>query len=166
MVMSNYFSETDFERVSWHDNTLYGLSVLLGDITHGDWRSDLVFDIDYIVEWVCEPDQRCRFRVAPATLTFHHVTDLKMAINWGDSGYQTALYEVSIAQIKRSLIPNQKICLDRPYYRWTIQANAPKHGTIIFGASGFTQILRAEPLFLDEQKLPPSQRTPFFPPSV
>lgn len=166
MVMSNYFSETDFERVSWHDNTLYGLSVLLGDITHGDWRSDLVFDIDYIVEWVCEPDQRCRFRVAPATLTFHHVTDLKMAINWGDSGYQTALYEVSIAQIKRSLIPNQKICLDRPYYRWTIQANAPKHGTIIFGASGFTQILRAEPLFLDEQKLPPSQRTSFFPPSV
>ena len=130
----------------------------------GDWRSDLIFDIDSIVEWVCETDGRCQFRVAPATLTFHHVTDLRMAIDWVTSGFQTAIHEISISGITRSQIENQKICLDRPYYHWTIETNFPKEGSITFGGSGFTQVLRAEPILIDEQKLSSSQRSPLFPP--
>lgn len=116
------------------------------------------------MEWVCGTDQRCQFRVAPATLAFHHVTDLRMAIDWGTSRFRTAIHEVSISHITRSQIENQMICLDRPYYHWQIETNFPKDGTITFGASGFTQVLRAEPVLIDEQKLSPSQRHPFFPP--
>jgi len=89
-----------------------------------------------------------------------------MAIDWGRSGFQVAIHEVSIAHITRSQIENQKICLDRPYYDWKIETNFHKEGRITFGASGFTQVLRTEPLLIDEQKLAPSQRTPFFPPCV
>jgi len=58
----------------------------------------------------------------------------------------------SIAQIKHTFIPNQKICLDRSYYRWTIQTDAPKDRTFVFGASEFTHSIDAEPLLHDEQK--------------
>ena len=44
-------TEADFERLSWHDNHIYGLHLSLGDPARDDWRSDLVLDIDHIVEW-------------------------------------------------------------------------------------------------------------------
>ena len=160
------YTEADFDQLSWHDNYIYGFHILIGDCEQGDWRSDWVLDIDYIVEWVCEKDGGCQFRVAPATLTFHDVTDLRMAVDWGKSGFQTAIHEVSISHITRSQIENQKICLDRPYYNWEIETNFPKEGHITFGASGFTQVLRTEPLLIDEQKLSPSQRALLFPPGA
>ena len=153
-------TETDFERLSWHDNHVYGLRLAIGDTDADDWRSDLVFDIDHIVEWVRGDDRRIRFWVAPAWLTFHGVTDLRLGVNWGDSGFRTALHEMSIAGIERHRIENQKIYLDRPYHRWVIALNVPPGGEIAFGAVGFTQALRAEPLLIDEQKLKPSQRPP------
>ena len=127
-------------------------------------EADLVFDIDYILESVCKPDRCCQFRVAPTTLIFHHVKDLHVAIDWGKSGFQTAIHGISIAQITRSQVENQKICLDRPYYDWKVETNFPKEGRIAFGASGFIEVLRAAPVLIEEQKLPPSQHTPFFPP--
>ena len=42
------FTEADFDRLSWHDNPVYGLFV---DNDVSVWKSDLVFDIDFIVEW-------------------------------------------------------------------------------------------------------------------
>ena len=159
-------TDDEFEQLSWHDNHLYGVHISIGDIQRGDWRSDLVFDIDFIVEWICEAEGSCQFLVAPATLTFHHVTDLRMAIDWGTSEFQTAIYEVSISQITRSQIENQKICLDRPYYSWQITTNSPKEGIITFGASDFTQTLRAEPVLIHEQKLSPLQRNSLSPPLV
>ena len=35
-------TEADFERLSWHDNHIYGLHLALGDPDRDDWRSDLV----------------------------------------------------------------------------------------------------------------------------
>jgi hypothetical protein len=61
----------EFAGLSWHDNALYGLRLDLGDPSRGDWHADLVLDIDHIVEWLCGVDRQMRFRVAPATLTFH-----------------------------------------------------------------------------------------------
>ena len=154
-------THSDFCSTSWHDNFIYGISISIGDIHAGDWRSDLVFDIDHIVEWVAGTGDRPRFRVAPATLLFHHVTDLKLAIDWGSSGYQTALHEASIDQVARVQIFDQKICLDRPYYHWQITMNFPAGGEISFGASGYTQTLRSGPVLQDEQKLSPRIRAPF-----
>jgi hypothetical protein len=157
--MEHRRSEVDFDHLSWHDNALYGVRFDVGDSDRADWHSDLVLDIDHIVEWICGVAGRAQFRVAPATLTFHHATDLRIAIDWGDSGGRTALHELSINSITRERIQDQKICLDRPYYRWRIELNWPQGGEITFGASGFTQVLRAEPVLLDEQKLSPLDRT-------
>ena len=137
----------------WHDNTIHGLSFGLAEPEIGDWRSDLVLDIDHIVEWLCGAPGEFRFRVAPATLTFHDVTDLAIAVDQGDSGGRTALIEWSIDRVERQR-------LDRPmdYWRWTIHLHAPPGGTLAFCASGFTQEQTAEAVLLAEQRLPRSAR--------
>lgn len=150
----------DFERYAWHDDTLYGLRLDIGDPDRNDWRSNLMLDLDHIVEWVCGVDRSCRFRVAPATLTFHHVTDLQVAVDCGDTGGQVALHALSIDGITRERIVDQKICFDRPYYRWRIAFNWPQGGEIRFGASDFILDLRAEPVLIDEQQLSPLDRKP------
>jgi hypothetical protein len=152
-------SSPGFDGLAWHDNALYGLRIDVGDCERGDWHADLVLDIDHIVEWLCGADGGGRFRVAPATLTFHDATDLEIAIDCGDSGGQVALHPLSIDRITRERIRDQKICLDRPYYRWRIELNWPRAGALTFGASGFSQILRAEPSLLDQQQLSPAART-------
>ncbi len=91
--------------------------------------------------------------MAPATLVFHNVTDVKIGIDWGDSGHRAALHPVSIDRITRARIENQQICLDRPYYRWQIALNWPRGGDISFGASDFTQSLRAAPVLQEQQQL-------------
>jgi hypothetical protein len=150
-------TEADFDRLSWHDCHIYALAFRVGDVDAADWTSDLVLDIDFIVEWLCGVDSRAQFRVAPATLTFHGVTDLKIAIDWGNSGFQNALREVSIDGIQRQVIQGQTVYLDRAYYAWCIQMNWPA-GEIRFGAVGFTQTLRAEPVLTHTQRVSLSQR--------
>jgi hypothetical protein len=156
--MAQPATSPEFADLSWHDNALYGLRLEVGDPSRGDWHANLVLDLDHIVEWLCGVDRQVRFRVAPATLTFHDVTDLQIAIDCGDSGGRIALHALSIDRVTRERIPDQKICLDRPYWRWRIALNWPEGGAITFGASGFTQVLRAAPLVLDQQQLPPADR--------
>ncbi len=149
------WTQADFKAMSWHDNYVHGVTF---DVDVDTWRSDLVLDIDHIVEWLCE-GATCRFQVAPATLRFHDVTDLRFDVDWGDSGHRTALHLVSIDGISRRLVADQKICLDRPYWAWRIEINWPR-GTITFGASGFTQTLSKPPVLCDEQALSAAQRRP------
>ena len=150
------FTEADFDGLSWHDNPIYGFSI---DNDINLWKSDLVFDIDFIVEWLCGVGSRTQFKIAAATLTFHHVTDLKVGVDWGDSGQQVAVAEMTLDHIARQRVEKQLICLDRPYYRWALRLNSPRPGgEIRFGASGFTQVLRQEPVVCDEQKLKPAER--------
>jgi hypothetical protein len=137
----------------WHDNVIYGLSFDRGEPDEGDWRSDLRFDIDFIAEWLCGAPGDVQFRVAPATLAFHDVTDLAIAVDQGDSGGRNALFEWSIDRVERQP-------LDRPmdYWRWTIHLHSPPGGTLAFCASGFTQTETAEAMLVDEQRLPRSAR--------
>ncbi len=151
-------TNTDFDSLSWHDNIIYGLAFDVGDASRGDWRHDLNFDIDYIAEWVPSGEQGgergMRFRVAPATLTFHEVTDLRLGVDFGDSNCSTAINEWSIAGITRDVLDDRQRFPDGDYFRYCIELNWPQGGEIAFGARGFTQSLRAEPVLLDEQRLP------------
>ncbi len=158
--MAQPSSSPDFDALSWHDNALYGLRLDVGDSDRGDWHADLVLEIDHILEWLRGADGQIRFRVAAASLAFHDVTDLWVAIDCGDSGGQVALHELSIDRIARERIRDQKICFDRPYWRWRIGLNWPQGGAISFGASGFTQTLRTAPVVIDRQQLPPADRMP------
>jgi len=137
----------------WHDNLIHGLKLNIGDPEKQEWHSDLVFDIDFIVEWLCEPSGACRFRVAPATLVFHQVGDLSLAVDHGDSGGRNGLTEWAISHVTRER-------LDRPfdYWRWTIGLSMPPGGVITFCSSGFTQTLRSEPVLLLEQRVPRAER--------
>jgi hypothetical protein len=156
--MSEAVSEPEFDDLSWHDNIVYAVRFDLGDASQGDWRRDLIFDIDYIAEWVGGGDRGARFRVAPANLTFHEVTDLRIGVDFGESDGRMAINELSIADILRAPIDDEVRFPDRDYYRWRIELNVPQDGEIVFGARGFTQTLRAEPLLLDEQRLPAGSR--------
>jgi hypothetical protein len=130
----------------------------VGDPEDDDWTSDLVLDIDFIVSWLCGVTDRAQFLVAPATLAFHGVTDLRITINWGDSGFRTAVHEMSIDRIERERVRNQQIFLDRPYYNWRIKLNWPSEGEIALGAVGFTQSLLAEPVLTCKQHLTLNER--------
>ncbi|WP_041410365.1 hypothetical protein [Sinorhizobium fredii] len=138
----------------WHDNLIYGIRFDIGDPEKQDWRSDLVLDIDFIDEWLCEKSGEARFRVAPATLTFHDVADLRLSIDHGDSEGRTAMSELSIDRVTRE-------CLERPFefWRWTICLNSPSAGKIAFCASGYSEMVRADPRLVSEQRLPRGERS-------
>jgi len=152
------WTEADFDQLSWHDCHLWGIEFRVGTPNENDWTSDLAFDIDYIVEWVGGADGRVRFRVAPATIVFHGVTDPTLNIDWLSSGFQVALRLPSISRIARDRIPDAKVYLDRPYHKYRIELNAPEAGAIEFGAVGFTQRLRGIPVLWDEQVLTRRER--------
>jgi hypothetical protein len=151
-------TDMDFDKLSWHDCHIWAIELHAGDSDAGDWTSDLALDIDFIVEWICGVGGGGQFRVAPASLVFHGVTDPKIQISWGDSGFQTALHPISIGSIEREPIQNQKVYLDRPYYRWRIRLNWPDGGDISFGAFGFTQTLKADPVLTKMQCLSRNER--------
>ena len=151
-------TESDFDDLSWHDNQIHGIEFRTGDVDNDDWTSELVFDIDFIVEWICGVDGIASFRIAPATLCFHGVTDLKMNLNSQDTGFQAMLRTLSIFEVERERIENQKVHLDRPYYLWRIVLSDPAQGAISFGATGFTQEFRGDPVFSSKQKLSRQER--------
>ncbi len=152
------YTESDFERMSWHDCSIWRLEFLVGDPDEGDWTCDLVLGLDYIVEWLCGVGGHATFKIAPATLTFHGVTDPKIGIDWGDSGLQASIHRVSISEVRRELVKDQKVFLDRPYYQWRIKLNCPEGGEISFGAVGFSQTLLAEPILCESQYLTLNER--------
>lgn len=117
-----------------------------------------MLDIDFIVEWLCGIEGGAQFRVAPAKLVFHGVTDLRITIDWGDTGFRVAFHGVSIHRIERERVVAQKVYLDRPYYSWRIQLNWPETGEIAFGAVGFTQTLLSVPMLTDKQHLSCGER--------
>jgi hypothetical protein len=147
----------DFDGFSWHDNIIYGLSLDVGDPDRDTWHCRLVLDIDHIVEWLRGEADGMRFRVAPATLTFEDVGDLRIAVDYGDSGGRRNINEMSIAEIVRMPLahPSER---DIPYWRWRIALNWPRGGEIFFAASGFRQDLRAEPVLLAEQRFSSAAR--------
>lgn len=147
--------QDDFEGRSWHDDHIHGLRVEVEELA----RSELILDLDHIVEWVCDGDGACTFRVAPATLTFHDVTGLRLSVDSTDPDFRVAVHPLSIAAIHRASVEKQFVCLDRPYYRWRVELSWPA-GEIVFGATGFTQRLRAAPILTDLQYLPPRLRPP------
>lgn len=150
-------TEAEFDAVSWHDGCIYGFALRLGNPAAGDWSCDLVLDIDYISEWVPGSDGM-RFQVAPATLVFHGLTDLRVHFEWGPTEFRGSPDLLSIDRIERERIVDAKVFLDRPYYHWRIRLNAPPGGEIGFGAFGFTQTLRSAPQLSDEQRLSAAQR--------
>ncbi|HEV8678118.1 MAG TPA: hypothetical protein VGQ90_01990 [Stellaceae bacterium] len=146
------------DEYSWHDDLIYGLHLRSPDPDRNIWRSELVLDIDHIVEWVPKPEGCVAFLMAPAILVFHDVGDLKIAIDFtADDGYQRNLNELAIDRIEREPMPTART----ESYRWRIKLNLPARGEISFIASRFTLTLAAPPQLTDEQRFPAGHRPPF-----
>ena len=91
-------------------------------------------------------------------MIFHDVTDLRVSLDFGRSCHCQALDELSIAAIPQEPVRDSlRGTAVRPVAHRTQSA---ARGEITFGASGYTQTLRAEPVLLDDQRLPARGRPP------
>ncbi|TFH24223.1 MAG: hypothetical protein E4H03_04175 [Myxococcales bacterium] len=141
------WTDRDFDRLSWHDNHVHGLSVSEGQYGSGE----LALDLDFILEWTKCDSGHVQFRIAPATLTFHEVTNLKLALDY--LSVSASMCPFSIAGIERRLETRDRYTATQ----WTIAVNWPR-GEISFEATGFSQVLRASPILKDQQSLTRTQR--------
>lgn len=142
------FSTDDFEKIHWHDNAIHGFRILEGELC-----GDLVFDIDFISEWLSPVEGAFSFRVAPSDLTFHEVSDLIVSINYAAAS--AAVQPMTIHEIHRETItyPN-----GYSSFSWRIELNWPPNSFFTFQSRGFTQHQRMEPIITGAQYLSPSER--------
>lgn len=157
--MRTTYSDADFDELSWHDCSVWRFELRVGDSAEEDWTADLVLDLDFIADFFNGTDGTAQYSIAPATLSFRGVTDLKMTLDFGDSGFQTAIHAFSVDRIEREPVHDQKVFLDRTYYRWTIFSNWPEVGALSFGAVGFTLKLACEPITKSADTLSLRERT-------
>ena len=125
------WTDKDFETMGWHDNSIHAIGLLKESLD----EPELVLDIDYITEWLdaTPPSPYMEFYIAPSTLVFHTVFDLKINMSW----YYPDLRIDDITYINREP-PYQ----DSDVKAWLIQCDV---GEIEFISSGFTQYMRQQP---------------------
>jgi hypothetical protein len=126
------WSESDFEHMGWHDVVVHALGFDTG-------RHELMLDIDYIFAWVdpLPPSPYYSFWLAPATLVFHDVWDLKMQYD-ASLGFQLQGITRTETRIRPHPLPEGK----KEESRWTLEGN---EGEISFWATGYTQFTRRLP---------------------
>ena len=129
------WTNADFEGMSWHDNRVRG--VRFRNPREG-YDSDLIFDIDYILDWIKGGDF-FQFVVAPATLTFHsaHKMHIDLVVNFKQ--------DLDINRIDREELTTEgekKV----GYRRWLFQIHFhDQKNPIMLEATGFTQETLATP---------------------
>lgn len=131
------WTDADLDGLSWHDCRVHAIALPAAP-TH-----ELALDLDYVVEWVpAAPPGPCyRFRVAPATLVFSSVAELRLALD--------AAGGVHLDRIERTARAGDPAWPAwRPAPHWTLHAHGG--GRIEFTAAGFVQYLRAAPRLLAE----------------
>jgi hypothetical protein len=140
----------DFEKTHWHDNAIHAFRIVEG----GDGCSgELILDIDFILEWLAPVENAFSFRVAPADLTFHEVTDLVVSINYASA--TAATQPMTIYEIRREAITYPS---GHKSFKWNIEINWPPKAFISFQSVGFTQSLRMEPVTSGAQYLLATER--------
>jgi hypothetical protein len=137
----------DFSSLGWHDNYIHAIHFEC-DVESN--QHDLVFDIDFTTKWEPGDSGQFTFFVAPATLRFHDVRDLKISLQWSDSELVLCIDEILMESSDSESFQKYKIAIDWP----------SPGGEIVFVSAGFTQELRANPKPSKRMKLPQSERVP------
>lgn len=140
------WTDRQYDEMSWHDCHVHALRVVEG--AHG--AGELVLDLDYIVEWMCDAEG-CRFRIVPASLRFQEVTGLRLVLDYATPS--AALGPFSIHAIERRDEPRERYVAQV----WKIVLNWPE-GAIDFEAKGFVQRATGEPVVSVAQCLHPDER--------
>lgn len=133
------WTTADFERMGWHDATIYAIANL-----PETW--EVLLDIDYLLEWV-PPDTdggNYRFWVVPATLIFENVSSVNIELApYGDitvQGLERGEPEPTRPGFEGA--PTQ--------WPWTVDCN---EGVIAMRATGFRQVVRRQPVLQESQRL-------------
>ncbi len=140
------WTNEQFSDMSWHDNHVHGFRVVEGPYGAGE----LILDLDYILEWLCEPDGT-KFKIVPVHLTFLEVCDLRVFLDYATP--TAALGPFSIHSIER-------FSESRGHYvaeMWKISINWPK-GEITFQAKGYEQHVTGAVVLSASQCLLPAER--------
>ena len=147
-IEKTIWSENDYEQMGWHDCNIYGL--IFQNDNNNNFTTDLVFDIDYIFEWVhpIPPKTNFSFWVSPCTLKFENAYALKMDID--RRGGMTDMLEIAdLHLIEKKQEANSWI------YKWEIEL---QEGKITFESTGFKQIIRQKPILTESQVLTLEER--------
>jgi len=140
------WTHEQFSEMSWHDNHVHALRVVEGP--HG--TGELILDLDYILEWMNEPDGY-KFKIVPAVLKFVGVSDLRLSLDYATP--TAALGPFSIHSIHRHTESRERYVAEI----WKISINWPK-GEITFEAKGYEQNATAAAVVSDSQCLRPAER--------
>jgi hypothetical protein len=140
------WTDADFESLSWHDCTIHSISI----DQDGEYQSDLLIDLDFLVEWLPGPANTFRFRVAPALLRFQNADKI---------GIHTLLdfkQAMQISEVARS----KRVDPGFTNFHWVIKLHTypGRENQIEFDATGFSQELTAQPVITDRQSLQLGER--------
>jgi hypothetical protein len=141
------WTEADFDQMGWHDSHIHAVAFL-------PEQFEVAFDIDYILQWVKpSEDQYYRFWIAPATLVFENIHDLKFDLEPFDA--------VEIADLHRE-DPQRPINADYVRrdieWRWRIETH---QGDVTLRSIGYKQYIRRQPVFSRSQSLDLATRGEF-----
>ena len=147
MEANNYkthWTEQDFDLMGWHDSKIYSINFDMDN-------HRIIFDIDYIFEWIKNPDtENYKFLVSPVTLIFNNIWNLKIDLE----PYET----IEITDITRDnpQKPNNHEFINKDIeWDWLIDTIC---GEISFKSVGYQQIIRKHPIIIDTQSLDVSHR--------
>lgn len=140
------WTESDFEIMGWHDSRIYALAF-------APEKSEIIFDIDYIFQWVSpqEGEVSFSFWVSPATLVFENIYNIEFDLGLNDG-------ELEIDVIKRELIGaprNAQYIGKNEEWIWIIECQQDE---IKFRSAGYKMHVRAKPKFGHQQIINPETR--------
>ncbi|HCO67544.1 MAG TPA: hypothetical protein DIT04_07300 [Dysgonomonas sp.] len=148
ILEKSIWTQEDFEVMGWHDANIYGMIIEKGK---EPWQGNLIFDIDYIFEWVhpVPPQKYFSFWVAPCTLIFKEVYELR--INIDQQGNTLDLFDFDgINMLSKKELDN-----GFTIYEWLLELHI---GEIQFKSLGFEQIVRKAPVYTNSQVLSLDER--------
>lgn len=139
----------DFDLMSWHDAHVHGFKLVDFDDVAG--ASDLLMDIDYILNWE-KVDNEFMFMVCRSELRFHKVFGMKFVLDYATP--TAGMCPFSIDGIER-----EQLAFPTGYksFSWRIPINWP-NGLIEFQAPGFHQVMVGKLFIQRDQVLSPEKR--------
>jgi len=136
------WTNEDFERMSFHDVRVVAIASRANDAS--GWNYSLLLDIDWIVEWLCDPVSRaCKFAVAPSTMVFENVSNVRFS---GQPRLGSILDLDTITRCENPKIQGATLST----WRWRLVGHDAE---VELDASGFKLYVRKPPVIIAEQQL-------------
>ena len=145
------WDNSNFDEMMWHDSHFYGFR--MENFNDGNGSCDLIFDIDYILEWHKTEDS-FMFTVSQAELIFHDASKLNIALEYDAPPAGMCPFMIDgINREEKTYVTGYKS------FDWKIAVSWPP-GNISFSSQRFTQKLVGKPVYQDSQSLEETTRKP------